>query len=119
MVSYRSIWMATWLAVGMAGIGSAPAATLNFNDEVQKPNRTPDVERRESNDPRNRPRPHEFLGTVKSLSGNVLTITLDQDDPLGRAKKGNTIKCRDLGEHACTHWRSIPAGHAGFHRRLS
>jgi tetratricopeptide (TPR) repeat protein len=83
--------MATWLAVGMAGIGSAPAATLNFNDEVQKPNRTPDVERRESNDPRNRPRPHEFLGTVKSLSGNVLTITLDQDDPLGGAKKGNTI----------------------------
>jgi tetratricopeptide (TPR) repeat protein len=91
MVSYRSIWIATWLAAGIAGIGSAPAATLNFIDEVQKPVPTPNVERRESSDPRNRPRTHELLGTVKSLLGNVLTITLDQDDPLGGAKKGNTI----------------------------
>jgi hypothetical protein len=76
MVSYRSIWIATWIAVGVAGVGSAPAAVFNLNDEAQKPAQAPKVERpkQRSDDPRNRPRPHELLGTVKSLSGGTVNL---------------------------------------------
>src|ERR1700737_1798609 len=56
--------MATWIVDGMAGIGSAPAATFNLNDEVQKPAQTSNVEGWKSNDPRNGPRPERRPAAV-------------------------------------------------------
>jgi len=71
MVAYRSVLVAAWISVALAWVGSASGASLELPAET---------------------RPHEFVGTVKMLVGNILTIILDQDDLLpGKLKKGDTI----------------------------
>ena len=64
--------------------GQRPAQTSEFDIWNKFHNATPKKAAEE-------PRAHELLGTVTNLSKNILTMTLDQDDPLGRSKNGDTI----------------------------